>query len=211
MLDFMKKVFPPPKEERRVPRTRSRTPHRRARSKSSDGYKHSGRDVTRSGGRSSCRNNSRPHCGGGRKNDVGNSLQHSPERKPDLWAAVERADEGAVQTLLQQGKNPEEKYKGWTPLMKASEENATEILRILIKQKCDMEAVNKKGRTALSFAAAPSNDGNTRRPTPVGTLRFLLEQGANTKHRDTRGMTAKDSAAREKRKESLQIFEEFGV
>ena len=142
--------------------------------------------------------------------DSGKRRQHSPKPKPELWAAVERADTGAVQMLLQQGKDPEERYEGWTPLMKASEENATEALRMLIEKRCDIEAQNRKGRTALSFAAAPSNDGTTRRPTPVGTLRLLLEQRANTKHKDQRGMTAKDCASREQRDDSLAIFEELG-
>jgi ankyrin repeat protein len=95
--------------------------------------------------------------------------------------------------------------------MKAAEENATEVLRMLIEKKCDIEASNKKGRTAMSFAAAPSNDGSTPRPTPVGTLRLLLESGANPKNKDVRGQTAKDSASRGKRDDSLALFEEFGL
>ena len=42
----------------------------------------------------------------------------------------------------------------------------------------DVEGSNRKGRTALSFAAAPSMDGSTRRNTPVTALQLLLQSGA---------------------------------
>merc|ERR1719409_611822 len=53
--------------------------------------------------------------------------------KPDLWAAVERGDEAVVQGLLEDAsKNPEERFEGWTPLMKAAEENKDSIMRLLL-------------------------------------------------------------------------------
>lgn len=131
--------------------------------------------------------------------------------KPELWAAVEKSDEPTVQELLATGSNPEEKYEGWTPLMKASEEGCVEIMRMLLDKKANIEATNKKGRTALSFAAAPSNDGSTRRDTPVAALRFLLENKADPKSRNVTGTTPKEAAIREKRDEAVAIFEEFGM
>ena len=82
--------------------------------------------------------------------------------------------------MLAQGKDPEEVFEGWTPLMKAAEEGALECLRLLLDNKANIEAANRKGRTALSFAAAPSmrNDDRTPRPTPIQCLRLLLERGA---------------------------------
>ena len=48
------------------------------------------------------------------------------------------------------------------------------------------------------------------RPTPVATLRLLLESGAKTQQKDVTGVTAKDRAVREKRDDAVAIFEEFG-
>ena len=130
--------------------------------------------------------------------------------KPLLWEAVENNDIQMVQTLLQQGDDPEETYKHWPPSMKAAEENHKEILGLLIEKKCDIEAENQKGRTALSFAAAPSNDGSRRRSTPVDTLRLLLESRANPEHKNVYGMTPKQIAEQQMRTDSVAIFESFG-
>ena len=81
---------------------------------------------------------------------------------------------------------------------------------MLIDKKGNLEAINRKGRTPLSFAAAPSDDGSKLRPTALKTLRLLLESGADAKHKDDRGNTAKDYASRHKREDALQVFEEFG-
>ena len=64
---------------------------------------------------------------------------------------------------------------GWTPLMRASEDDNVEIMKVLLEYKADVNAQTSKGRTALSFAAAPSSfpDGN-RRDDAVGALRQLL-------------------------------------
>jgi len=118
---------------------------------------------------------------------------------------VERSDAAAVRRLLQEGRAPEERWLGWTPLMKASEEGCVEIMTLLLERRVDMEAVNKRGRGALSFAAAPS----MKRPTAAAALRLLLERGADTSRKDSDGLTAKDRAARERRDDAVQIFEEF--
>ena len=126
--------------------------------------------------------------------------------KPELWAAVEKSDVSLVQQLLAAGKDPEEKFEGWTPLMKASEEGSVEIVEMFLDKKVNVEASNKKGRTALSFAAAPSNNGSTPRATPTEVLSLLLEHGADTKRADTRGMTPKAHASLMKRQDALEIL-----
>ena len=180
---------------------RSRSPPRRGRSRS--------HDNSRGGGRRNFqprpRNFSRPYRRGGRRDDPRES-----KPKPELWAAVERNDEALVQQLLAQGKDPEERFEGWTPFMKAAEEGAVEAMRMLLDKKADIEASNRKGRTALSFAAAPSNDGKTRRPTPVSCLRLLLESGADAKRKDGRGISPKDYAMKDKRDDAIAVLEEFG-
>jgi hypothetical protein len=182
-------------------RPRSRSPPRRGRSRSHDNFRGGG-------GRGGFRNNSRPHRRGGRRDDHREPKLRKP--KPELWAAVERNDEPLVQQLLAQGKDPEERFEGWTPFMKAAEEGAVEAMRMLLDKKADIEASNRKGRTALSFAASPSNDGTTRRPTPVSCLRLLLERGADAKRKDERGISPKDYAMKDKRDDAIAILEEFG-
>jgi len=195
-------------KEASKPERRQSPQNRRARSRSPN---FRGRDRNQSGGRGGRRNNSRPH----RANQDSRPPQRNNDRreskvKPDLWAAVEKNDEAGVQQLLALGKDPEEKHEGWSPLMKAAEEGAAEVMRMLLAKNVDLEVSNKKGRTALSFAAAPSNNGPEVRPTPVATLRLLLESGAKTQHKDVTGVTAKDRAVREKRDDAVAIFEEFG-
>mmetsp|Transcript_104643 Transcript_104643/g.223663 ORF Transcript_104643/g.223663 Transcript_104643/m.223663 type:complete len:309 (-) Transcript_104643:86-1012(-) len=155
-----------------------------------------------------------PRCGDGRgQRDNSRPLRgrdrqapKKPEQsKPELWAAIERGDQAAVLRLLQEGREPEERYSGWSPLMKAAEEDRVEIMRLLLEKGVDLEVVNKKGRGALSFAAAPS----MKRPTPTGALRLLLEHGADAARKDNDGNTAKARAIKEKREEAVAIFEEF--
>jgi hypothetical protein len=181
---------------------------RRARSRSPNNR---GRDRNQSGGGRGRRNNSRPHRGNqDSRLPPSNNDNRVRKPKPDLWAAVEKNDVAEVQHLLALGKDPEEKFEGWSPLMKAAEEGAAEVMRMLLGKNVDLEVSNKKGRTALSFAAAPSNKGAVRGPTPVATLRLLLESGAKTQHKDVTGVTAKERAVREKRDDAIAIFEEFG-
>ena len=162
-----------------------------------------------------------PHC----RESVGNqgrsfrqqrkSLPHSngPDHtrvhkcKPPLWEAVENNQVDQVIKLIDEGCNIEEKWKGWTPLMKAAEEGYLEILDNLLGSRADLTATNRKGRDALSFAAAPSG---TRSP-PLAALRLLLERGADPNHIDGAGMTAKMRATKEGYKDAVACFEEFAA
>ena len=89
--------------------------------------------------------------------------------------------------------------------MKAAEEDQVEIMKLLLESRADMEVANRKGRTAVSFAAAPSME----RKTACGTLRLLLQAGAKIDTKDVTGMTAKQWATKEKRESALQMFCEF--
>ena len=125
--------------------------------------------------------------------------------KPSLWDAVEKGDEDSVHDLLTIGAPVDETYMGWTPLMKAAEENHTIIALQLLAHRADLEAVNNTGRTALSFAAAPSGD----RPVARETLAFLMAWGADDRHRDDKSRTALEQARNENRTEATKIFEYF--
>ena len=144
---------------------------------------------------------------------MNNRQRSKTDRKPKplLWAAVEKHDEASVQKMLAEGKDPEERFESWTPFMKAAEIGCVAVMRMLLDQNVDIEASNKKGRTALSFAAAPSMDGMTPRLTPVLALRFLLEHGADPNRKDQNGFTPKDHARKAKRGEAIAIFAEFSV
>ena len=124
--------------------------------------------------------------------------------KPQLWIAVEQHDEELVTKLLIDH-DPEERFSDWTPFIKAAEEGVVNILKALVKAKADKEAVNKNGRSALSFAAAPSNN----RATPVEALKYLLEIGCDISHEDKGGKTAKSRAKMEKRSDAVEVIEEF--
>ena len=125
--------------------------------------------------------------------------------KPELWAAVENGDVALVQKLLQNDASVNDTYKAWTPVMKAAEEGYIEVTQMLLARRCNLEAVNKTGRTALSFAAAPSMG---RQPN-LTVLQILLQAGANIDHKDVRGETAKSRAIRDAHHASAAAIDAF--
>ena len=195
-----------PSESRRG-RSPQRSTDSRQRSRSHDNYRGRGRGGIFSGNR----NNSRPCRWGDHRADKQRDAPREKKGQPELWAAVERSDILAVQRLVTEGVDLEEKFEGWTPLMKAAEEGLVDIARLLLENKADMEATNKKGRTALSFAAAPSMNGTKPRATAVEVLRLLLTSGADAAKQDDRGMTARARAEKEKREDALAVFDVHGV
>ena len=122
-----------------------------------------------------------------------------------LWAATEKGDLDAVMQLLQTGYSTEQTYKGWTPLMKAAEEGHCEILKVLLEAKARVDATNSKGRSALSFAAAPSMG----RQACILALELMLNANADLKHEDVRGETARARAVRDGFHESVATIDRF--
>lgn len=141
--------------------------------------------------------------GGGRAN--ASAASPSPDCKPELWAAVERGDGACVRILLGDGRDMDERYQGWTPLMKAAEEDRLPLMEELLSRRADLEAANRRGRTALSFAAAPSRG----RAAALGALRLMLERGADFSRKDADGLTARQRATREHRQDAVEVFDEF--
>ena len=107
--------------------------------------------------------------------------------------------------LLQGSVDVEEKFNGWSPLMKAAEEGHMQIIRELVSKRANLEVTNKKGRGPLSFAAAPS----MKRQVSLEALRLLLEAGADPTRMDEGGYTAKERAMMEKRHDAVAVFDEF--
>jgi len=97
--------------------------------------------------------------------------------------------------------------------MKAAEVNRVDIMRLLLEGRADIAAVSNRGRTALSFAAAPSNarEDNRRRPTAIDAVQLLLSQGADVLQRDKDGMTAEDRARAERRWDAVAILAEAEI
>jgi len=137
-----------------------------------------------------------------RRDQSDSSKSASP---PALWLAVESGDLASVQKLLQSGVNVNESHKAWTPIMKAAEEGHVEIAQLLLDNSCSLEAVNKTGRTALSFAATPSMG----RTACLPVLQLLLEAGANVDHKDSRGETARARAVRDGYRQSVAAIDAF--
>ena len=90
-----------------------------------------------------------------------------------------------VQLLLERGADTGIKYSNSnqehnTPLLIASVEGYADCVRLLLKYKADIEAVNTNGDTALMLAAEHRNND---------CVRLLLEHGANVHHRLYNGNT----------------------
>lgn len=178
---------------RRGDRERSRSNGRGGQARRRDGDGRDGRRRRQDGGKR------------GGKGARGDREERPKQAKPELWGAVEEGDEALVRMCLQRGDEVEEKYLGWSPLMKAAEEDQMDIMEILLSKRADLEVANRKGRTALSFAAAPS----MKRKTAVSALRLLLQHGADTSRKDDNGLTPKEKAEKEERQDALLLFEEF--
>jgi hypothetical protein len=128
--------------------------------------------------------------------------------KPLLWSAVEHMDSQAVQSLIQLKHDCCARYQGWTCLMKAAEGGDEGIVSQLLLQSVDMDAVNNKGRTAMSFAATPSNRAW---PSKIGVLRLLLNIGADFSILDDGGYTAESRARKEERWDAVHEFEQHRI
>ena len=89
--------------------------------------------------------------------------------------------------------------------MNAAEEDHARILNMLLEKKVNIDAVNNTGRTALSFAAAPSMG----RSDSLATLKLLLEYRADTKIEDKRGRTALQRAQAENRADAVRMLQDF--
>ena len=125
--------------------------------------------------------------------------------KPPLWSAVQRNELDRVQMLIQRGADIEEKHRGWTPLMKAAEENHTAITKLLLSKRADVDARNNKGRTPLSFAMSPSQN----REVATDTMWLLLMAGADPTQKEALRVTAIERAMHEKRTQASDVLDRF--
>jgi len=113
----------------------------------------------------------------------------------ELRCAVEMNDMFRAERVLMRQANVNEVFRGWTPLMVAAEQHFDDVMELLIRFRAEIDAVNRKGRTALSFALAPSYNGVVRRPR-VEAVKLLLKHGADLHRKDVSGCTPCMLAAR---------------
>lgn len=137
-----------------------------------------------------------------------------------LYAAAEKGDSKAVQTLLDEGARPDVvNTAGWTPLMIAAANRHDHVATVLLERGADPNIPNLLGRSALMFASRYGNEGLvkallqhgadpdcvpiTRDPGALGIaaanghaeiVGLLLDAGASPDVADTAGRTPVDYA-----------------
>lgn len=124
----------------------------------------------------------------------------------------------ACRALLKHGANVDATDKnGTTPLMIAAMDGSVDTLKVLLEYKANINATDAAGRTPLILAVLSAEDkatvsladvsptaaekirptvikSMTEYPDVVGTVRVLLENGADLTVKDKNGKTAKDYA-----------------
>ena len=74
--------------------------------------------------------------------------------------------------------------------MGAAELGHEGVVSLLLQNQADVNAVNKNGRSAPSFAAAPSVHGANGRKSPNIVIDNLMSNGADVYTKDNMGRTA---------------------
>jgi ankyrin repeat protein len=107
----------------------------------------------------------------------------------DLQSAVRSHDPQAMEAILLDHPTLLEARcaNGWTPLIVAAYEGATQCLRALLRMGPQVDAANPKGTTPPLFAK-----GHSLRTGDAEPMRELLRAGADAGARDHQGLTLLD-------------------
>ena len=85
------------------------------------------------------------------------------------------------------------RHRGWTPLMSAAEHGHATLVDLLVVARSEIDATNKRGRSALSFAVDPSFRGAA---PDSDTVAALLTSRADPNLVDDMGASPAIRAAR---------------
>ncbi|MCR8632019.1 ankyrin repeat domain-containing protein [Paenibacillus radicis (ex Xue et al. 2023)] len=127
-----------------------------------------------------------------------------------------------VRILIEHGADPNQKPKsnwnGTTPLMRAVNpfgydtlQGVYEMTELLIDAKADVNAVDEKGNTSLSYAVEFNQHALASNEEVTKVIQLLLRKGANKEMKDNNGLTpldkAKEIVDEKKRSEILKLLE----
>ena len=149
-------------------------------------------------------------CAGHSKKNSGSSAASQPGESNTVAtvggfdvAAIGKGDIQAIQQAI--GKNADVNGadpEGFTPLMWASLDGQTDIVKLFLDKGANVNAKDKYGRTALIEAAF-------RQDNPVVPL--LLAKGVDVNAKDDQGNTALTIAAREQNSSVVAELKEAGA
>ena len=117
-----------------------------------------------------------------------------------FYSAVYEGDASKVIDMLDAGV-PFDSV-GWfgnTPLTEAASWNRTDVIRVLLQRRADVQKRNRYGYTALHWAV---------RNKSTDVIRLLMQHGASATVRDNFGTTPIDYASRLNCKEAIRIMEQ---
>ncbi|WP_164522222.1 ankyrin repeat domain-containing protein [Halocella sp. SP3-1] len=118
-----------------------------------------------------------------------------------LVFAVDCGNSGIVKLLLEAGANVND-YSGWDALRKASQKGYSEIEKLLLEARADINATGDEGWTALTWAASKGY---------LEMVEVLLETGVDVNFRDDNGWTALIWAAYKGYPEIVEVLLEAGA
>ncbi len=127
-----------------------------------------------------------------RERNAQRTFRSTGQLKPELILAVEEKEEAWVRSLLLHRADSDVRYEGRTPLMKAAEDDTTQLMELLIIAGADVNAATLRGRTCASLAAAPSFP---RYSSSLGALQLLMEVRAHMLQADIAGKTPLEHAS----------------
>jgi ankyrin repeat protein len=118
---------------------------------------------------------------------------------PELIRASGQGDIATVRKLLEKGAhvNTRDNESGWTPLMAAALSGNTDIVKLLVRRKADVNAQEKFSWTPLMIA---SRSGHS------DIVRVLLEAGAGVNAKTSTGYTALMAAAKQGHAEIVELL-----
>ena len=135
------------------------------------------------------------------KGDLSLLQKYARERQKDFCNAADRR--GDPYSWIHTS------FEGWTLLMKAAEEGHEDVLKYLVSLGADVHACNHKGRSALSFAAAPSHKNGIRRTPSMACVCCLIHAGADVSRVDDHGFSAAQRAEQAGNTEEASLLRLF--